>query len=381
MNTRLFLLTIVLLTNGLPALAAEPPGPKLRWIVGSTQKMQQLLGDYDKHLKQPTATQTFTRFGVRGADLGSPFGHKGRIIFLFGDTIGKHGGDSMGFTETEDPEQGVKLNFYSKPQGGFTAFRPDGKELGGFELPLAGITIGGTVFVTYKDHHTEGGSTDVSHLARWDSAQKITTLRRISAQPDGKFIKMALHACPQDTGGLPEGGPWILMWGAGQYRASDIYLALTPAATFATGEGTLYFSALEDSKPTFVKRQALAQPVVANGSVGDVSVTYVKELGQWIMLYDSRTPRGIIFRHARAPWGPFSAEQTVFTAREGLGVFIHDPTRQPSDGLIGPVIGAEHKEHPEAVHGGAYAPYAVQRWVSAARGASSHIQAVSSGTP
>jgi hypothetical protein len=347
------------------ALGADAPvggGIQLQWISGSTKKLQQLLGDYDKQLKQPTITQTFTRFGVRGADLGSPFGKKNRTIFLFGDTIGSHPGDAMGFTQTDDPDNGVELKFYTSGKGDYLAFKPDGRVLGGFELPLAGITIGDESFVSYKDQHTEGKSTDVSHLARWDGDEKIVTLRKISALPEGKFIKMALHVCPPDTPLLPEGGPWILMWGAGKYRESDVYFAMTPAASFASGAGTLYFASLSDAQPRFVARETNARAVAENGTVGDVSVTYVRELKQWIMLYDSRTPRGVVFRHAAVPWGPFSEEQTIFSAKDGLGAFIHDPARQPADGLAGPVIGAENKENPEVVRGGAYAPYAVQRW-------------------
>ena len=152
------------------------------------------------------------------------------------------------------------------------------------------------------------------------------------------------------------------MWGAGKYRESDVYLAIAPAASFASGAGTLYFSGLSNGQPMFVAHERGARAVVQNGTVGDVSVTYVRELRQWIMLYDSRTPRGIVFRHSAVPWGPFADEQTIFSAKDGLGLFIHDPAHEPPDGLAGPVIGAKNKQHPEAVPGGAYAPYAVQRW-------------------
>jgi hypothetical protein len=192
------------------------------------------------------------------------------------------------------------------------------------------------MFVAYKDQHTEGGSTDICHLARWDGGGKMVTLRTISAQPAGKFIKMALHTCPEDTPLLPGAGPWILMWGAGKYRESDVYLA-----SFASGAGTLYFAGLSAGRPKFTTHEGGARAVVQNGTVGDVSVTYMRELEQWIMLYDSRTPRGVVFRHSAVPWGPFSDEQTIFNAKDGLGTFIHDPAREPPDGLAGPVIGAK----------------------------------------
>jgi hypothetical protein len=74
-------------------------------------------------------------------------------------------------------------------------------------------------------------------------------------------------------------------------------------------------------------------------------------------------PAGIEFSYSRAPWGPWSEPQIVFNAvRDGaVGKFIHNPHDSPDDGLAGPVIGIG-KANPGAVHGGAYAPFVVERW-------------------
>src|SRR5579864_9384968 len=100
-----------------------------------------------------------------------------------------------------------------------------------------------------------------------------------------------------------------------------------------------------------------------NGTLGDLSVTWCKDLSVWLMTYDSRTPRGILFSYARTPWGPWSDPQILFDAvRDGAqGKFIHDPEIKPDDGLAGPVIG-KGRSNPGAVRGGAYAPYVVERW-------------------
>jgi hypothetical protein len=101
--------------------------------------------------------------------------------------------------------------------------------------------------------------------------------------------------------------------------------------------------------------------------MGDLSVTWCRDLGLWLMTYDSRPPAlaGIEFSYARAPWGPWSEPQIIFNAaRDGAaGAFIHVPRRDPPDGLAGPVIG-KGQANPEAVHGGAYAPYVVERWTA-----------------
>jgi hypothetical protein len=53
----------------------------------------------------------------------------------------------------------------------------------------------------------------------------------------------------------------------------------------------------------------------------------------------------------------------IFNAvRDGaVGKFIHSPQANPDDGPAGPVIG-KGQANPQAVHGGAYAPYVIERW-------------------
>jgi hypothetical protein len=86
----------------------------------------------------------------------------------------------------------------------------------------------------------------------------------------------------------------------------------------------------------------------------------------WLLTYDSRdpAPRGVLFSYSRTPWGPWSEPQIIFNAmRDGaVGEFIHNPQAIPDDGLAGPVIG-KGQANPQAVHGGAYAPYVVERWM------------------
>ena len=154
--------------------------------------------------------------------------------------------------------------------------------------------------------------------------------------------------------------------GDGVYRKSDAYLSIVPAVNFETGQGTRYFAGLNAAgKPIWSESESDATPIVRNGTMGDLSVTWCKDLSLWFMTYDSREPnRGIAFSYSRTPWGPWSEPQIIFNAtRDGaLGKFIHDPSSNPNDGLAGPVIGKDNKANPGAVHGGAYAPYVVERW-------------------
>jgi hypothetical protein len=126
----------------------------------------------------------------------------------------------------------------------------------------------------------------------------------------------------------------------------------------------MYFAGLDAAgAPTWSGNESEAKPIVQNGTLGDLSVTWCKDLGLWLMTYDRRAPtRGIAFSYSRTPWGPWSEPQILFNAaNDGIGRFIHNPNASPPDGLAGPVIG-KGQMNPEAVRGGAYAPYVVERW-------------------
>jgi hypothetical protein len=57
-------------TASQPVWAAGDEPPAARFILGSTVKLEQLFGDFDKERKRPTPNRTFTRFSVLGTDLG-----------------------------------------------------------------------------------------------------------------------------------------------------------------------------------------------------------------------------------------------------------------------------------------------------------------------
>jgi hypothetical protein len=352
---------------GRRAIAAPPPRA-LRYIPGSTVKLEQLIGEEDKERRRPTLSRTVSRYQLEGTDLGYSFDHAGRVYFLFGDTVGRLGRalDTIAATATRDPERGVRLDFLTAADGQYLTIRPPGISMGAFEVPVSGISLNGQAYVVVSTNHSTDRSTDRSVLTKFIPPATFQPLRTISQLPAGRFVKMSLHAEPGSIAGLPPGGPYILVWGTGVYRQSDAYLAVVPAASFETGQGTRYFAGLDTAgAPRWSASEADATLIVENGTMGDLSVTWCGDLGLWLMTFDSRSParRGVLFAYASAPWGPWSERQVIFqAARDGaLGTFIHDPGLRPDDGLAGPVIGKGQAD-PRAVHGGAYAPYVVERW-------------------
>jgi hypothetical protein len=345
----------------------SPAEPVLRYLAGSTTKVEQLLGEEDKQLRRPTLSQTVTRYGIEGTDLGNSFEHGGRVYFLFGDTVGRlrHALDTIATTDAVNPESGVRLDFL-KSGGDYLTIQPPGISMGAFEVPVAGISLGGQIYIAVSTNHTEDRATDRSVLTKFTPPASFQPLRTISQLPAGHFVKFSLHSAPGAITGLPSGGPFILVWGTGAYRKSDAYLSIVPAAQFESGKGTRYFAGLDArSAPVWSEKESDATAIVQNSTMGDLSVTRCKDLGLWLLTYDSRdpAPRGILFAYSRTPWGPWSEPQIIFNAaRDGaLGKFIHDPQSHPDDELAGPVIGIG-QANPQAVHGGAYAPYVVERW-------------------
>jgi Domain of unknown function (DUF4185) len=109
---------------------------------------------------------------------------------------------------------------------------------------------------------------------------------------------MSIHAQPGAITGLPDGAPFVLIWGTGQYRHSDAYLSIQPASKFESAQGVMYYAGLgTNGSPRWEPREGAATPIITNGTIGDVSVSWCQELKLWLMTYDSRgpAPAGILF--------------------------------------------------------------------------------------
>jgi hypothetical protein len=341
-----------------PALATT-----LTHVPGSTVKVEQLIGDFDKQKQAATANLTAQRYAIEGTDLGYSFEHQGKLYFLFGDTISPgRGGDPIGVSASTDPERGLRLDFLLDATGKYLRVTPPGLNMGPFNVPVSGISLGGKMYVVVRTDHAEPSPPYRSVLTVFDGRSGFTPLRTLSRLPAGRVINMSLHAQPEAIAGLPPGGPHVLIWSSGVHRQSDAYLSVVPAASFESGNGTRYFAGLGNGgAPIWSDKEADAKPVVQHPTIGDISVTWAAPLRLWLLTYDSRDPRGTMFRYAAAPWGPWSDAQIIFNPASYQGPpFIHVPRR---DNVAGPVTGGAV---PETTPGGAYAPYVIERFTKVA---------------
>ncbi len=415
----------------LSALAQNPPA--LTYIPNSSVKLYQVNGDcdwvpWDATLNQktptckPTTSKTLTNADILGDDVPVAFENNGELIVTFGDTIGAAGypkysnvtnafqwgaHDPIARSTTQSASDGLLLNFFLSGNHGLEIQpppQPDGTpvDMGADNVPNTGVSLNGTIYLGIKTGSVNvspgvnDGSGSYSVLATFnEAAQTFGSGRTISSLPNGRFVSPTFYLAPAGTLGSPE--PVMLIFGLGQYRASNIYLSIIPSTQFASGvdqtgaPATKYYSGLTNNQPTWSAKESDAVPVVydldpANPTVGNVSVFYSKPLSLWLMMFDggrgSANTNGMYFTYAPQPWGPWATPQLVFNdcRDKGLGNFIfyyyataagnNCPSAMPagvtsapnSAGPSGPTIGDQTKNDPTTTRGGAYAPALVERF-------------------
>lgn len=347
-------------------------------VDGSVVKICQLIGDFDRERNQSTISQTFTKYGVAGTDLGISFEHNGKLVFLFGDTVGRSAAplsgkdDSFAYTVDENPDDGLELVFYTGTPSisGKPRFLPpmvSGVSQSSFEVPVEGVDVDGVAYVYFTTNHTKEKVMGSSILARLDEATLSFTF--IYTFSSDKFINV--HVAVVNNSqllGLPEAsGRGLLIWGSGEYRKSDPYLAYMPLESIEDKSAIRYFKGLDNQKPIWSTSEADATPLFHDPIVGEFSVAWNQYLGRWIMLYD-----GVFMRSSIFPWGPWSSRQVLFnTWRDGgYGHFIHWPGR---DNVSDP--GREWQ------FGGAYGAYLIDRFTKGSDGKSTVYFTLSTWNP
>jgi uncharacterized protein (TIGR03437 family) len=417
------------------ALAQTSNPPALTYVPGSSVKLYQVNGDCDwaawdatitakNPTCVPTASKTLTNADVLGDDVPVAFEHNGELIVTFGDTIGALGNgawsdiqnsfnwaahDPIARSTTANASDGLLLNFFLNGNHGLEVQpppQPNGTpvDMGADNVPNTGVSVDGTIYLGIKTGAVtvSPGNIDLTNaysvLATFDEATtSFTSGRTLSSLPSGHFVLPTFYLAPIGSLGSsppvsPE--PVMLIFGTGQYRASNVYLSIIPSSELALGidavgnVSTRYFSGMTNGQPTWSVNEANAAPIVtdldpAHPTIGNVTVSYSQALGLWLMMYDggrgSVSTTGIYFTSAPQPWGPWATPQLIFNdcRDNGFGNFVfyyyataaqNDcPSAMPagvisapnSAGPSGPTIG---QTDPTTARGGAYAPAIVERF-------------------
>lgn len=309
MNTRLFQLYFL---SAFPFfILAQNPESEVNYVEGSTEKIVQLVGDFDNQRQQATANLTNTNYSLWGTDLGVPFKHKGKIWVLFGDVPGTDR-DPIAFTEDEDPEDGIDLTFLANPNGTYRPITIPGISQGAFEVPTEGLGIGDNMYVF---HTTDGMSRSV--LAKSEDDGQNFTLINPDYSSD-HFINISIvEVNNTDWPGLPlPTDKGLVIFGSGDYRKSDVRMAFQASSDIEDKNSIQYLSGWDElQKPLWSPKEEDAIALFNQPCVGEFSVAFNPFIQKWILLYNcdlSPYPRGILFRTANNPWGPWSEAQKLF---------------------------------------------------------------------
>jgi hypothetical protein len=311
-------------------------------------KVAQLVGEFDRDLGKPTVNMTMSRYGLDATDLGISFRHNGRTYLLFGDTAGAKGGDAIAYVTESSPTEGIKLNFLQDENGVYQPVFIPGIKQGGFEVPMAGASVAGKMYVYHTTDSSPSSLMGKSVVAvSEDDGGTFNYLYDLSAK---HFVNVSIVEVQSGSWkGLPhKKGMGLLMFGSGHYRKSDVRLAYQPADKIESASSICYFQGPDDQGiPGWSCREENAVPLFDQPCVGELSVTFNRFIGKWIMLYNCGTERQVIdLRTADFPWGPWSDPQVIFDAKRDGGFcrFIHlsrevencdnleDPGRQNESG-------------------------------------------------
>jgi hypothetical protein len=296
----------------------------------------------------PTAA-TDSESEVLGDDEGGSFvdTSTGKVIFLFGDTIGIklpieapsletntypdfHGLDAIATAPMPANSADFTIDFFPKSPATPQFVRPTdqpGKtpkpvHMGPDDGPHSGIHVNGKNYIlvntgqnsTLPDKHEleysvlveDDGNTSFKSGRTISTANKRvgTTLPPVYEQT-GHFCSAVLVDLPLAYAqqlGLME--PGVLLVGEGEYRSESIYLAYMPASAVnvdpnSTNAATRYFTGLDaNGIPQWSATEMDAVPVVYDnppkgqpkspdpGTVGDNSLRYFPELALWLMTWD-----------------------------------------------------------------------------------------------
>ena len=361
-------------------LCAGNPGPSKLY---GTRKVSQLTGDIDRETGQKTLNETGSRFGIYGTDLGVSFLHDGKLYFLFGDTNrtkGKPGlpatampgedfneaatdYDSIAYTTSDHAYEGIKLLFNSDfPHLDYV------DQMTG-EHPIEGISIGEYMYVFFTtDLFPESFLSPTRSILARSNDGGIHFGKPLYTLSTDKFIHVSAQVIDNHVlQGLPEkDGEGLLIWGTGEHRKSDIYLAYIPLAEIDNRSSLRFFSGIADEKedhlqPIWTSDESMAKPLFPTGCAAEISVRWNYYLEKWIMLYNCElcNTRGVIVRLADTPWGPWSAPKIIFDPEDGYGKFIHEPGK---DNLNDPTRdGHEDKGHE-------YGPYQMAPYSTGIKG-------------
>ena len=345
-NKKLFLPFSLLLFSGFSIAQS----PDVNYVTGTTQKIQQLIGDWEFQNQSATSNLTNTNYQLTRTDLGVPFRHNGKTYLLFGDSQGGHTGDldCVAYTTDLNPDDGLALTFLTDINGIWNPITIPGVNKGTFNVPTEGVSSNGKIYL----YSTTGTMTQSLVSVSNDNGY---TYQKLYNWSNTHFINVSIVETDLSKWkGFPlPSGQGLAMFGSGTYRASDVFLSFQNINSIGTANGILYFAGLNGrGTPMWAPLESDAVALFNQPCAGELSVTYNQFIKKWLLTYNCDNPAGTNFRTADNPWGPWSEPKVLFNGWTDNGYchFMHvDWNNQNCDNAFD--AGREYE------WGGDYGPY------------------------
>src|SRR5215207_1627861 len=377
--------SVLLLGMAAPARAVDPPALEKAY----TEHLGQLITAPGKGGVNDLNNRANGTVGLRGADLGVSFESRGRLYFLFGDSLVLGGGtlfdDSIAVTDARSADrfQMPRLSWAAGADGSFAPLRVPGASHGSFEVPVEGIHANGRTYVFF----VSGWRQDMPGYAH----QILGHFDADTMQTGGFVFDQVVETSRFLNVSAVEYQGYVYLFGAGNpYRRSAVRLARFRAHAIDRPDQWRYLGpAAGGGRLAWVQGESNARPIVQDAPpcVGELSVRRDLRSGYFLMAYNCNSnqgarPRGYYLRTARRPWGPWSEPIVLFdptAADSGYDVTQHRSTcggRQPDDGLAEPdhLLGRD-------TFGAEYGPYLIPRFFRWEGGRLSVVYAHSSWNP
>lgn len=297
--------------------------PDANYIPGSSQKIEQLVGDWEFQYQQSTTNLTNTYYQLTRTDLGVPFYHNGKTYILFGDSQGGHTGDldAIAYTTDNNPDDGLSITFLTDGNGIWNPIAIPGIDMGTFNVPTEGVSYNGNIYLYSTTDTMQKSLVSVSY----DNGY---TYQKLYDWSVSHFINVSIVEINfSDWNGFPpESGQGMAIFGSGKYRMSDVFFAYQNMNNIGTPTGIVYFAGLNgNGNPMWTPFEENAVSLFNQPCVGELSVTYNQFIKKWILTYNCSGTGGTNFRTADNPWGPWSQPKILFHGWNDGGYcsFIH----------------------------------------------------------
>ncbi|NLB85336.1 MAG: DUF4185 domain-containing protein [Acholeplasmataceae bacterium] len=368
MRFKRLLIAVVCVILSLGMFACKKDGIKVYSSkIKSLKDMGLITGD-------DSPNKTGENWNVGGTDLGIPiYDEANQKMFLaFGDTysgadqLGNWRSNVMAVTTDLDASDGITIDsFLNNNRPVAKEFIPSRKvdNLEITTIPTGGIVIGDSIYVHYMSVRVWKGSGewDINYNGVVKSVDGGETWTRVNnltwaesnedyvqtvTGMDGVELNKRIAPNLLQVFPIKSADGYIYIYGIPGGRSGGAKLGRVLVDNYEDFFEYEYFNGYDKNKdPIFIKGTAGLEAILENDSsyivpptVAEISVMYNGYLKKWMILYKTNSVGRLIFRISDNPWGAWSDEELITTAKDlpggFYGEFMHEAYSEKNGKII-----------------------------------------------